>query len=71
MEKLQLENAKLKHEMEHQNRVFQQQAEELDQEWRTFMAEKKKVILLVYYWNMLEIYVESGKPYFLELHLKM
>ncbi|RVW49264.1 Factor of DNA methylation 1 [Vitis vinifera] len=43
MEKLQLENAKLKHEMEHQNRVFQQQAEELDQEWRTFMAEKKKL----------------------------
>lgn len=43
MEKLQLENAKLKHEMEHQNRVFQQRAEELDQEWRTFMAEKKKL----------------------------
>lgn len=47
LENLRLQNAKLKCEMEHQNKEFQQRAAELEQERRNIMAEKGKVTLLV------------------------
>ena len=71
LKKLRFENAKLKREMEHQNKEFKQRAEELEQERINFMAEKEKVTFLANYLNLLEIYVESRKPCLLDLHLKM
>lgn len=70
IEKLRVKNGKLKHEMEHQYKFIQQSAEELEQQRRNFMAEKEKVILAVYYWNLLEIYAECGESSFLRASLQ-